>query len=246
MMTTTAPEAEIPRTAIPRINDPAPQFTTLNTTSGPFSLKDLKDKWVLLFSHPADFTPVCTTEFVAFAKDYQEFRTRNVEIVGLSVDSIYAHLAWLRNIESTFGVKIPFRVIADRDMKLASLYGMIQPNESETSTVRAAFFISPEGKQPNGQLAPQRIRAIVYYPMTVGRNTAEILRVFDALQLEARHQGQVATPCNWKPGEPVIVPPPSTQEAAEARKAEVAKEKGDYKDWYFSTKHQPLEAKTAR
>lgn len=219
---------------MPRINDPAPQFSTNNTTQGPFSLSDLKDKWVILFSHPADFTPVCTTEFIEFAKNYEEFKKRNVEILGLSVDSIFAHLGWVKSIENNFKVKIPFRVIADRDMKVANLYGMIQPNESDTATVRAVFFISPEGKTAQGAPDPQRIRAILYYPLSLGRNMDEILRVVDALQVNAKHQ--VATPANWRPGDPAIIPPPTTHAGADARQGEVEKVNGEYVDWYFSKK----------
>lgn len=220
--------------SMPRINDPAPQFTTNNTTKGAFSLSDLKDKWVILFSHPADFTPVCTTEFIEFAKNYDEFKKRNVEILGLSVDSIFAHLGWVKSIETNFNVRIPFRVIADRDMKVANLYGMIQPNESDTATVRAVFFISPEGKTPQGTPDPQRIRAMIYYPLSLGRNMDEIIRVVDALQVNAKHQ--VATPVNWRPGDAAIIPPPTTQDGAEARKGEVEKVNGEYVDWYFSKK----------
>ncbi len=220
--------------SMPRINDPAPQFTTNNTTKGAFSLSDLKDKWVILFSHPADFTPVCTTEFIEFAKCYEDFQRKNVEIVGLSVDSIFAHLGWVKSIENNFKVKIPFRVIADRDMKVANLYGMIQANESDTATVRAVFFISPEGKTPAASPDPQRIRAIIYYPLSLGRNMDEIVRVVDALQANAKYQ--VATPVNWRPGDAAIIPPPTTQEAADARKNEVEKLRGEYVDWYFSKK----------
>ena len=223
--------------SMPRINDPAPQFTAPSTTQGPFSLSELKDRWVVLFSHPADFTPVCTTEFVEFAKRYADFQKRNTEIVGLSIDSIYAHLGWVTNIEKNFDVTIPFRVIADRDMKVAQLYGMIQPNETDTATVRAVFFISPEKAGD-----PQRIRAIIYYPLSIGRNMDEIIRVIDALQVTSANG--VAAPCNWKPGEPLIVPPPTTKKAAEARKGEVEAAKGEYKDWYFSKK--PLAQQAAK
>ncbi len=219
-------------TTMPRINDPAPQFTAPSTTQGPFSLADLKEKWVILFSHPADFTPVCSTEFVEFARRYEEFQRRNVEVIGLSVDSIYAHIGWVKSIETLFKVNIPFRVIADRDMKVANLYGMIQPNETDTATVRAVFFISPEGKTPQGQPDPQRIRAILYYPLSIGRNMDEIIRVVDALQTTVKYG--VATPCNWKPGEKAIKPPPTTKAAAESREGEIKKVGGDYTDWYFS------------
>lgn len=222
------------QTRMPRINDPAPQFTALHTTQGSFSLSEVKNKWVILFSHPADFTPVCTTEFIEFAKRHEEFAKRNVELVGLSVDSIFAHLGWVRNIENNFMIKIPFRVIADRDMKVANLYGMIQPNESDTATVRAVFFISPETKTSSGEADPQRIRAILYYPLSLGRNMDEILRVIDALQIAAKYPGQVATPANWQPGDAVIVPPPTTKAGADSRQAEIEQFKGEYTDWYFS------------
>ncbi len=208
---------EVP--SLPRINEPAPQFTA-NTTHGQLSLSDFKGKWVVLFSHPADFTPVCTTEFLAFAKRFDEFQKRNTQVIGLSIDSIYSHIAWIRNIEDKFGIKIPFPVIADLDMKVAKLYGMIHPNASDTSAVRAVFVIDPE----------QKLRAMIYYPLTNGRSIDEVLRLVDALQTTDKYQ--VATPENWHPGEQVIVPPPTTQEEAEKR----VKEPYEVTDWYFSKK----------
>ncbi len=205
--------------SLPRLNEPAPQFTA-NTTKGPLSLSDFKGKWVVLFSHPADFTPVCTTEFIAFAKKYEEFKKRDVEVVGLSIDSIYSHIAWIRNIEEKFGVKIPFPVIADLDMKVARLYGMVHPQASDTSAVRAVFVIDP------GQI----LRAMVYYPLTNGRSIDEILRLVEALQTSDEYG--VATPENWHPGDPVIVPPPATQQEAEER----VKQPYEVVDWYFSRK----------
>jgi peroxiredoxin (alkyl hydroperoxide reductase subunit C) len=187
---------------MPRIGERAPDFQAL-TTHGPLSMSDLKGQWVVLFSHPADFTPVCTTEFVALARLDDEFAKRNVKLVGLSVDSIHSHLAWLRNIEEKLGVKIPFPVIADVDMKVANKFGMIQPEASTTAPVRALFVIDPEGF----------IQAITYYPLQTGRSTDEILRLVDALQTTYQHH--VATPADWRPGEKVIVPPPLTQEQVE-------------------------------
>jgi peroxiredoxin (alkyl hydroperoxide reductase subunit C) len=187
---------------MPRIGERAPDFQAL-TTHGPLSMSDLKGQWVVLFSHPADFTPVCTTEFVALARLAEEFAKRNVKLVGLSVDSIHSHLAWLRNIEEKLGVKIPFPVIADVGMKVANKFGMIQPEASTTAAVRALFVIDPEGF----------IQAITYYPLQTGRSTDEILRLVDALQ--TTHQHYVATPADWRPGEKVIVPPPLTQEQVE-------------------------------
>jgi peroxiredoxin 2/4 len=202
---------------LPRINEPAPEFTA-KTTHGPRSLKDFRGKWLVFFSHPADFTPVCTTEFVAFARAYDRFRALNCELLGLSIDSTYSHIAWVRNIKEKFGVEIPFPVIEDLSMQVAHDYGMIQPGASDTSAVRATFFIDPEGK----------VRAMVYYPMTNGRSVEEFLRLLEALQTSDAHG--VATPEGWQPGEKVIVPPPSTAKDAEAR----AKAGYEYTDWYFS------------
>jgi peroxiredoxin (alkyl hydroperoxide reductase subunit C) len=195
-------EEGVETAGMPRIGERAPDFQAL-TTQGPLSMSDLKGQWVVLFSHPGDFTPVCTTEFVALARLAEEFAKRNVKLVGLSVDSIHSHLAWLRNIEEKLGVKIPFPVIADVDMKVANKFGMIQPEASTTAPVRALFVIDPEGF----------IQALVYYPLQTGRSTDEILRLIDALQTTYQHH--VATPADWRPGEKVIVPPPLTQEQVE-------------------------------
>ncbi|HEY8426106.1 MAG TPA: peroxiredoxin [Limnochordales bacterium] len=209
--------------ALPRIGEPAPQFEA-KTTQGTLKLSDLAGKWVVLFSHPADFTPVCTTEFVAFARRYDEFAKRNVQLVGLSVDSVYAHLAWLRNIEQNFGVRIPFPVIADLDMEVAQLHGMIHPKEGTTAAVRAVFIIDDT----------QVVRAILYYPMSTGRNIDEILRVIDSLQTVDREK--VATPADWRPGDPVVVPPPQTQEGAVERLQQAAEAGYECKDWYLCLK----------
>ena len=175
----------------------------------------------MLFSHPADFTPVCTTEFIGFADIAMELKSRNTELLGLSIDSVYAHIAWVRNIEETFNVRIPFPVIADLDKRVASAYGMIMPGESRTETSRCVFVIDPDGI----------IRAMIYYPLTTGRNTAEIVRLIDALQTTDKHK--VSTPANWQKGEKVILAPPMTQELAEERMEAVGK---DCADWYFCKK----------
>ena len=198
----TGEEERVETAGMPRIGERAPDFQAL-TTQGPLSMSDLKGQWVVLFSHPGDFTPVCTTEFVALARLAEEFAKRNVKLVGLSVDSIHSHLAWLRNIEEKLGVKIPFPVIADVDMKVANKFGMIQPEASTTAPVRALFVIDPEGF----------IQALIYYPLQTGRSTDEILRLVDALQTTYQHH--VATPADWRPGEKVIVPPPLTEEQVE-------------------------------
>lgn len=203
------------------LNGPAPDFEA-NTTHGPLKLSEWADgKWVILFSHPADFTPVCTTEFIEFARRNEEFEKRGVKIIGNSIDSNYSHIAWVRNIEEKFGVKIPFPIIADLDMKVARLYGMIHEPSAQTAAVRCVFFIDPK----------MRLRAMIYYPLNVGRNFDEIMRVIDALQTVDQHA--VACPADWKPGDPVIVPPPATTQAAEER---VKSQDYQVTDWYFSKK----------
>lgn len=202
--------------ALPKINEAAPEFTAL-TTQGQISLADYRGEWVVLFSHPSNFTPVCTTEFISFAQNNEQFAALNTKLIGLSIDSVYSHIAWVRNIEDLFGVKIPFPIIADLGMEVANKYGMIQRGVSDTSAVRAVFIIDEQGL----------IRAIIYYPPQVGRNIDEILRLVKALQTADRNR--VATPANWQPGESVIVPAPRTTAEAEKRL-----EAGyNCKDWYF-------------
>lgn len=203
------------------LNGPAPDFEAI-TTHGPIRLSEWeKDKWVLLFSHPADFTPVCTTEFVEFAKRYDDLRAKNVALLGCSIDSVYSHIAWVRNIEQNFNVKIQFPVIADLDQKVSRLYGMVHEPSAVTATVRCVFFIDPK----------RIVRAMIYYPLNVGRNFDEITRVVDALQTVDKYG--VACPANWTPGQEVIVPPPVTMQDAEAR---VNNPEYKVTDWYFSKK----------
>ena len=204
---------------MPRLNEAAPDFETV-TTHGVRKLSDYKGKWLILFSHPADFTPVCTTEFMAFARAHDKFTALNTELLGLSIDSKYAHIAWVRSIKEKFGVDIRFPIIEDLSMRVAHAYGMVMPGASDTSAVRATFVIDPNGI----------LRAMVYYPMSNGRSINEFLRLVAALQ--TADANKVATPENWQPSEPVIVPPPQTSDAAEARKGEGY----DYTDWYFSKK----------
>jgi peroxiredoxin (alkyl hydroperoxide reductase subunit C) len=213
-----SPASATAASSIPRINDPAPDFEA-KSTNGMLKLSDFKGKWVVLFSHPADFTPVCSTEFVEFARRSDDFKSRNAQLVGLSVDSVTAHIAWIRNMQDHFGVKIDFPVIADLDTKVAQKYGLIHPSASETATVRAVFVIDDKGV----------IRALIYYPMSLGRNIDEILRVIDGLQ--TADTNACATPANWKPGEKVIVPPPQTLADADAR---TKREDYEVTDWYFS------------
>lgn len=211
--------AYVAERGMPGLNLPAPDFDA-NTTHGRRRLADYKGKWLVLFSHPADFTPVCTTEFIGFARNHEKFKAMNCELLGLSIDSNYAHIAWVRSIEDNFGVEIPFPIIEDLSMQVASAYGMIQPGASDTSAVRATFIIDPQGI----------LRAMVYYPMTNGRSVDEFVRLVAALQASDTHK--VATPEAWQPGEKVIVPPPKTVAEAKARKAEGF----EYTDWYFSKK----------
>jgi peroxiredoxin (alkyl hydroperoxide reductase subunit C) len=214
------PDVKAAVTALPRIGDPAPQFTA-ETTFGTLKLEDFKGSWLILFSHPADFTPVCTTEFIAFAEIHPELRELNCELLGLSVDSVYSHIAWARNVKEKMGVEVTFPIIADLNKDVATLYGMINPGESKTETSRAVFIIDPK----------QIVRAIIYYPLTTGRNMQEILRVVKALQTSDANG--VATPANWEPGQKVIMPPPKTMEAAAER---VEEEGVDCTDWYFCKK----------
>jgi peroxiredoxin (alkyl hydroperoxide reductase subunit C) len=216
-MSAVAQTNDAPR-GIPRINEPAPDFEA-KTTNGMLKLSDLKGKWVVLFSHPADFTPVCSTEFVEFARRADEFKQRNTQLVGLSVDSVTSHIAWIRDLQKHFDVKVDFPVIADLDTKVAQKYGLIHPSASETATVRAVFVIDDKGI----------IRALIYYPMSLGRNIDEVLRVVDGLQ--TADTNACATPANWQPGDKVIVPPPQTLKDAEERT-----HRTDYEvtDWYFS------------
>jgi peroxiredoxin 2/4 len=205
---------------MPRINEPAPDFEA-KSTHGIIHLHDYtsKGKWVMLFSHPADFTPVCTTEFVEFSRRHQDFEKRNVQLIGNSIDSVYSHIAWVRNIEEKNNVKVPFPVIADLDQKVAKAYGMVHEAVSDTATVRAVFAIDTKGV----------IRAILYYPMSLGRSVDELIRIFDALQ--TADSNACSTPANWVPGDKVILPPPPTQADAEAR----VKTPGlEITDWYLS------------
>ena len=204
---------------MPRLNEPAPEFEA-QTTHGKLRLSDFKDLWLVLFSHPADFTPVCTTELIGFAELYPEFQKRGVELLGLSIESIYAHIAWVRSIEEKFGIRIPFPLIADLNKDIANLYGMFMSAENNTEASRCVYVIDPKGI----------IRAMIFYPKSIGRNIPEILRLIDALQTSDKHQ--VATPANWNPGDKVIIPPATTIEAAEAHLSEGY----DYLDWYLCKK----------
>ncbi len=216
--------------SFPIIGRPAPSFTA-NTTHGMIDFpKQYEGKWVILFSHPADFTPVCTTEFMTFASLQEEFKSLNTELVGLSIDSVHSHLGWVKAIKgySWDGIENPdvkFPIIDDIKMEVANKYGMLQ-GESDTAAVRAVFFIDPKGI----------MRTILYYPASLGRNFEEIKRIIIGLQ-KVDEEG-VALPANWQPGKDMIVPPPATTEAAEERQKLVEDNKDDYSqlDWYITFK----------
>lgn len=203
---------------MPRIGDKAPDFQAL-TTTGQMQFSEYNNgSWVVMFSHPADFTPVCTTEMSGFAQEKSFFDAKNTKLLGLSIDSIHSHIAWVNAVQEKTGVLFDFPIIADIDMKIAKLYGMLQPGESETAAVRAVFFVDPEGK----------IRLIMYYPLNVGRNMEEIKRVLVALQTSDLHK--CAMPLNWKEGDKVIVPAPKTLKALDERK----KSNLEMVDWYLA------------
>jgi peroxiredoxin (alkyl hydroperoxide reductase subunit C) len=217
---------------LPLIGEPAPPFEA-ETTNGHIKFPDdYKGKWVIFFSHPADFTPVCTTEFMTFASMADEFRQLNAELIGLSIDSTYSHIAWLRTIKEKIEFKgmknleVTFPVISDLTMEVSKKYGMLQPAASTTQAVRAVFIIDPESK----------VRAILYYPLTNGRNMQEIKRLLVALQ--RTDANKVATPANWEPGDDVIIPPPASSESAKQR---VAGAGDEYRclDWFLCLKKDP-------
>lgn len=217
---------------IPRIGDKAPAFEAV-TTQGKINFpSDFKGKWIILFSHPSDFTPVCTSEFMTFGKYQEEFSALNCQLVGLSVDGVSSHIAWLRTIHDKIefngikNIEITFPLIADLRMEVAQKYGMIQPNESTTNAVRAVFFIDPEGI----------IRAIIYYPLALGRNFDELKRVLTGLQTIDKFN--VSLPADWRPGSEVIAPTPATYSIAKER-MESPEEGMVCYDWFFCLKKLP-------
>jgi len=214
--------------AMPRIGDRAPEFKAV-TTQGTINFpEDYNGNWVILFSHPADFTPVCTSEFMTFASMEKKFNDANCKLVGLSVDGLYSHIAWLRNIKEKIeykgmkNIEVTFPLIEDITMEVAKKYGMIQPGESSTKAVRAVFYIDPKGI----------IRAIVYYPLSLGRNFDEMYRALIAMQ--AADAFSIATPADWRPGDDVIVPPAGSCGVAKERME--GKENIKCYDWFFCTK----------
>jgi peroxiredoxin (alkyl hydroperoxide reductase subunit C) len=221
-----------PAVRIPLLGDAAPAFEAV-TTQGPIRFpEDYQGNWVVLFSHPADFTPVCTTEFMSFAKLMPQFEAVNCKLIGLSIDSNYSHIAWLRTIKEKIeyhgmeGVEVKFPVIADLKMDVAGKYGMVQPATDDTHAVRAVFVIDPESK----------IRAVLYYPLSNGRYIPEILRLVVALQTSDKLG--VATPADWQPGDDVIVPPAGSCGTAEKRMGE-SREGVTCLDWFMCFKKAP-------
>ncbi|HSA07247.1 MAG TPA: peroxiredoxin [Candidatus Gastranaerophilales bacterium] len=205
----------------PRLGETAPDFEA-DTNHGRIKFSEFnKGSWVILFSHPADFTPVCTTEFSGFALKQEEFEKRNVKLLGLSIDSVYSHIAWIKQIEELYEVKIKFPVIADLGFEVSHLYNMIHPAISEVHAVRTIHFIDPHGI----------IRASMTFPMGVGRNVDEIIRMVDAMQLVDKEN--IATPANWRPGDEVIIPPPKTSQEADQR---VHEGHAGCKSWFMCKK----------
>jgi peroxiredoxin (alkyl hydroperoxide reductase subunit C) len=216
--------------SMPRIGDPAPEFKAV-TTQGEIRFPgDYKGSWVILFSHPADFTPVCTSEFMTFASMEDKFAQANCKLVGLSVDGLYSHIAWLRTIKEKIEyrgmkeVEVTFPLIEDITMNVAKKYGMIQPNEDSTKAVRAVFFVDPKGI----------IRAIIYYPLSLGRNFEELYRALIALKTS--DEFNVATPADWQPGDDVIISPAGSCGSAKDRMEGKDADVDECKDWFFCTK----------
>lgn len=202
-----------------RIDERAPEFEA-RTTAGLLRMSDFLGKWLVFFSHPADFTPVCTSEFIAFEKAKPEFEKLDCHLLGLAVDSLYAHIAWIRDIDERFGVKISFPIIEDLSMSISRVYGMIHDSSASTAAVRSVFFIDPDGY----------IRAMIHYPMNVGRSVSEILRVLTALQLTDKEEA--ATPEGWLPGEAMMLPPPLDLHEADKRAADPDG------NWYYCLKER--------
>ena len=227
----TAIQHDEPPVGAPRLDEGAPYFEG-RSTQGPIKLSDYAGRWLVFFAHPADFTPVCTSEFVAFARHSAEFAALNCSLLGLSVDSVYAHIAWLQSIRERFGVSIDFPILEDVSMEIARRYEMIQPRNAPNAAVRALFVIDPQGK----------LRAMLYYPVNVGRSVKEVLRLVQALQTADRFQ--VVTPEGWSPGDETVEPPPETVAGAEARRDAAGDLAFGCVDWYYYKR--PKTGETAR
>lgn len=218
---------------IPRILEAAPEFEA-KSTHGVIRLNDYTSsgKWVMLFSHPSDFTPVCSTEFIEFARRYTEFEKLNVQLIGVSIDSVPSHIAWIRDLEQISGVKIKFPLIADLDQKVSQAYGLVHEAVSDTATVRAVFAIDPKGN----------IRALLYYPQQLGRSVDELLRIFQGLQ--TADANGVSCPVDWVPGKQVVVPAPGTIDDA-ARRTNGGGAGLDVTSWYLSKKDLAIPARSS-
>ncbi len=211
--------------SLPKIGDAAPDFTAVTTQSPAMKFSEWQgSSWCVLFSHPADFTPVCSTELTEFARRADEFKAMDAKLIGVSIDSVHSHLAWIQNLKHIMGVELPYPLIADSDMKVAQLYGMLHPGASATATVRAVFIIDPK----------RIVRALIYYPLNAGRNVDEIIRLVKALQTADNYA--VATPVNWRPGDKVVVGAPKTVDDV----AERGKHKEyERRDFYLCLKDDP-------
>ena len=214
--------------SMPRIGDKAPEFKAVTTQGNINYPSDYREKWSILFSHPADFTPVCTSEFMTFAHLEEKFEKANCSLIGLSIDGLFSHIAWLRTIKDKIefngmkNIEVKFPLIEDISMDIAKKYGMVQPGESQTQAVRAVFFVDPQ----------ETVRAIIYYPLSLGRNFDELYRALIAMQTSDKFN--VATPADWNPGDDVIVSPAGSCGVAEERMNST--EELDCKDWFFCTK----------
>ena len=208
-----------------KIGQKAPEFDAI-TTFGPMTLNDYKGKWLVFFSHPGDFTPVCTTEMIAFARAYKYFEQMNTELLGLSIDSNSSHLAWMYDIYCNTGIKVPFPIVADRSGQIARKYGMVSNDISNTEAVRTVFIIDDK----------QIVRAIFVYPLNIGRFIPEIIRTVQALQMADCSQGSTAA--NWMPGQPIIVPAPKTFDELQERQNHINENKNGI-NWYLSFKQPP-------
>lgn len=200
---------------LPLLNEPAPAFHA-RTTRGNRTLEDYRGRWLVFFAHPADFTPVCASEFIAFSKAHDQFQALNCDLLGLSVDSLFAHIAWVSSIRERFGVEVPFPIVEDPSMAIAKAYGMLHPDADSSATVRATFVIDPSGL----------IRTITWYPMNVGRSVEELLRLVSALKLSERDK--VYTPEGWRPGDAVLAAPPLVAPSPKAWSPSA-----DQPDWYY-------------
>lgn len=221
LLTADQTESSIPTL---RLDEPIPKFQA-RTTQGEISSSDYRGKWLILFSHPADFTPVCTSEFIAMQQSINEFTALNCNILGLSVDSVYSHIAWINSIRKDFGVEITFPIIEDISMSIAQMFGMVHNESTSTATVRSVFFIDDKGI----------LRALIHYPMNVGRSISEIIRTLSALQ--ASDASNMSAPEGWQPGDELVMAPPTSISQAELV---TATQDNPGQPWYFTKTPGPV------